>query len=113
MSSSVTSRLSPQIFDVRSRHPELFGDLPATFTNIRDVISRGQSLVVPPSVTGPLDVNVDVDLLFLGELHTIGKIVKAVRCHFWPLFYSTHPDSSPAMSCHDDLAFGCSRIQDY
>lgn len=68
--------MSLQIFDVKSHYPELFKQLPATYTKVKELFVNGGAF--SPAELGSLNITQDADLLFLGELHIVKQITATV-----------------------------------
>ncbi|ELU02970.1 hypothetical protein CAPTEDRAFT_21484, partial [Capitella teleta] len=68
------------VFALRSHHPGLFQHLPATLDRLRQVFVSGQHGWAPVDL-GSLNHTQDVDLFFLGELHIMREIARALKAH--------------------------------
>ncbi|KAK2148980.1 hypothetical protein LSH36_473g03010 [Paralvinella palmiformis] len=71
--------LESRVLEVRSHHPDLFRDVPATLDKLRDTFADGGSGLFSSAQLGSLNITKPNDLTFIGELHMIKTIIDAVQ----------------------------------
>jgi len=71
-----------QLFDIYTHHSEIFVGLPSSLAALMDDVTDGVAEHwFSSSELGTLNVSVDSDLRFVGELYMIQQVVGSVSIH--------------------------------